>query len=255
MTDTVTFVGHATVLLELGGVRVLTDPLFRDRLGTRIGALRRHGSPPSPEVMERIDAVLISHLHYDHLDLPSLRRLGPSTRLLAPRGAGAFLRRNGFDDVAELVVGESARVKDLEVVAVPAVHDGRRRPLGPVADAVGYVIAGGRRAYFAGDTDRFDEMADLRPGLDLALLPVWGWGPQVGPGHLDPQSAARAAALLRPRLAVPIHWGTLFPLGLARRHEDRLREPPREFAAELAELAPEVEVRILEPGDSLILPG
>jgi L-ascorbate metabolism protein UlaG (beta-lactamase superfamily) len=242
------------VLLELGGVRVLTDPMLRDRLGTRIGPLRRHGPPPSPEVTERIDAVLISHMHFDHLDLPSLRRLGTSTRILAPRGAGEFLRRRGFENVTELTVGESADVRGTRVTAVPAEHDGRRRPFGPVADAVGFSIGDATRVYFAGDTDHFDEMAKLAGDLDLALLPVWGWGPDVGVGHLDPESAARVAALLRPRVAVPIHWGTLFPLGLARRHAALLREPPREFEAHAAELAPEVEVRILEPGDSLSLP-
>ena len=79
--------------------------------------------------------------------------------------------------------------------------------MGRPADALGYVIAGGgRRVYFAGDTELFEEMSELRP-IDLALLPVWGWGPSLNPGHLDPAGAARALALLRPRVAVPIHWG------------------------------------------------
>ena len=92
-------------------------------------------------------------------------------------------------------------------------------------------------------------MEGLEPELDLALLPVWGWGPRLGPGHLDPERAARAAQLLRPRIAVPIHWGTFYPRG--RREGNRLTAPPREFAARVAELAPQVTVRVLQPGAAL----
>jgi L-ascorbate metabolism protein UlaG (beta-lactamase superfamily) len=95
-------------------------------------------------------------------------------------------------------------------------------------------------------------MESLAP-LDLALLPVWGWGPSLGEGHLDPRAAARALTLLRPRVAVPIHWGTYFPVPLGLRGHDRLEEPPREFATHAAAVAPDVEVRILEPGEGFDL--
>jgi L-ascorbate metabolism protein UlaG (beta-lactamase superfamily) len=95
-------------------------------------------------------------------------------------------------------------------------------------------------------------MADLAP-LDVALLPVWGWGTSVGPGHLDPAGAARTLTLLRPRVAVPIHWGTFFPLGLRRMRPDRLSQPPLEFARLAGELAPQVRVRIVQPGFTLRL--
>jgi len=245
----ITYLGHATVLLELGGVRLLTDPVLR----ARVGHLRRQGPAPAPP--PDLDAVLISHLHYDHLDLPSLGALEGRPRLAVPRGAGEFLRRSGHSDVTELASGESTDVGPARITATPAVHDGRRRPMGgPVAVPVGFQIeTEGYRAYFAGDTDLFDGMADLAGGLDLALLPVWGWGPSLGSGHLDPAGAARAAAMLRPRVAVPIHWGTLFPLGMARRHPGLLHDPPREFAARVAAMAPGVDVRIVEPGRSLDL--
>ena len=96
-------------------------------------------------------------------------------------------------------------------------------------------------------------MAELAPGLDLALLPVAGWGPTLGEGHLDPKRAARALALLRPRIAVPIHWGTLHPMGLGRLMARQLTEPPRELVRYAARLAPDVEVRVLAPGESLAL--
>jgi L-ascorbate metabolism protein UlaG (beta-lactamase superfamily) len=250
MPGRITWIGHATVLIELDGVRLLTDPLLRNHLGH----LRRHGPPPDPAALRDVDAVLISHLHFDHLDIPSLRRLPRDARLLAPRGAGGFLRRQGFPHAEELAIGDVADVRGVAIAAVPAVHDRRRRPYagGPAADAIGFVA--GARVYFAGDTDLFDAMAELR-GTELALLPVWGWGPSLGEGHLDPAAAARAAARLRPRLAVPIHWGTFFPWGLARYKRDRLTAPPHEFAAAVARLAPEVDVRVLTPGQSLVLPG
>jgi L-ascorbate metabolism protein UlaG (beta-lactamase superfamily) len=236
------------VLLELGGVRLLTDPVLRPGFAH----IRRHAAPPAPDVAERVDAVLISHLHLDHLDVRSLRWLGGSVRLLVPRGAGAFLRGRGFPNVEELAPGQSQDVGGLEVVATHAVHDGRRWPVsGPRASPIGFVVRGGRSIYFAGDTDLFEGMDGLEPGLDLALLPVWGWGPTLGPGHLDPGRAARAAQLLRPRMAIPIHWGTFYPR--ARRMGDRLTAPPREFAERVAALAPEVIVRVLAPGESLEL--
>ena len=133
-----------------------------------------------------------------------------------------------------------------------AEHSGRRRPPrmgGPEADTLGFVVeADDRRIYFAGDTDAFPEMEEQIGPADVALLPVWGWGPSLGSGHLDPQGAAQVAARLRPRVAVPIHWGTFFPTGLKRLRPDRLTEPPHEFARFTAELAPDVEVRVLEPG-------
>jgi L-ascorbate metabolism protein UlaG (beta-lactamase superfamily) len=198
-----------------------------------------------------VDTVLLSHLHYDHADLPSLRLLGRRTRLLAPRGAGAWLRRAGFRDVQELAAGEAGTLGGVEVTAVPARHDDRRRPGGgPRAEPIGFVLAAERRVYFAGDTDLFDEMAGLAP-LDAALLPVAGWGPRLGPGHLDPVRAARAAALMGPRLVVPIHWGTLSPRGT--RLGAWFSDPPHLFAARLAELAPGVDVRVIAPGQALDL--
>jgi L-ascorbate metabolism protein UlaG (beta-lactamase superfamily) len=248
--DSVTYLGHATVRLEVAGARLLTDPVLRDRLAH----LRRRSAPISPHAYQAIDGVLLSHLHLDHLDIPSLRRLPRDVPIVVPRGGGGLLRRRGFARVREVLVGETVELAGAEVTAVAAEHSGRRHP-GPgaaEADALGFVVAGTSRIYFAGDTDLHAEMDALGP-VDVALLPVWGWGPTIGAGHMDPEAAARAVALLRPRIAVPIHWGTLFPIGLARAHAERLTEPPREFARRVAALAPEVEVRILEPGATMDL--
>jgi len=231
------------------GTRLLTDPFLRNR----IGPLVRHGAAPAAATTDALDAVLISHLHRDHADLGSLRRLGREVPLLVPSGSWYFFARRGFRSVAELAPGESRRVGALTVSAVEAHHDAGGRRFAKEAQAIGFLVRGRHRIYFAGDTDFFDGMRDLDRELDLALLPVWGWGPSLGAGHLDPAAAARAAAAISPRLAVPIHWGTLYPFGLDRFKRDPLRRPGREFAERLRDLAPHVETRVLSPGESTSL--
>jgi L-ascorbate metabolism protein UlaG (beta-lactamase superfamily) len=139
------------------------------------------------------------------------------------------------------------------VQAIRAEHDGRRRPFGPAAEALGYRIAGSSRLYFAGDTDLCAEMDDLAGTVDVALLPVWGWGPRLGAGHLDPRRAAEAVLRIRPRIAVPIHWGTFYPFAFARFWPHPLGDPPREFAREVTRVASQTEVRILAAGESMAL--
>lgn len=239
----VTWLGHATVLIEIDGVRLLTDPTLRGR----IGPLVRVAPPVQRSAIGHVDCVLLSHLHADHTHLSSLRDLGLATPIVAPRPAGAWLARHGLTIVSELAPGLQTTVGDLRVTATPAAHERRRRPLGPCAEPVGYLIRGSQAVYFAGDTDLFDEMSELRGSVDIALLPVAGWGPKLGPGHLDPERAARAAALISPAVAIPIHWGTFAPGWHLRRPTD-LERPAREFDRYAHQYAPSVEVRILVPG-------
>lgn len=244
------FLGHATVLVELDGTRLVTDPVLRDRVAhlrraDRIGA-------SAARVHRGVDAVLISHAHRDHLDLPSLRGLGRSVPVVVPRGLGPWMRRRGFREVAEIDVGERRRIGALEVEATPANHDGSRGPLGPHAGAIGFAILGSRRVLFLGDTDLFASMQGLVEGLDVALVPIWGWGPTLGRhGHLDPVRAAEAVRRLRPRVAVPIHWGTFHPLhrGLLR-PPAFLSHPAIAFVRAAALAAPAVEVRVVRPGEA-----
>jgi L-ascorbate metabolism protein UlaG (beta-lactamase superfamily) len=249
VSDRVRWIGHATVLIELGGTRLLTDPVLRPR----VAHLRRHAV--APDVPEPIDAILLSHLHRDHADFPSWRRLGDPVAVV-PRGAAASLPRRHRARAVELAVGDATEIAGVTVRAVPARHGGRRHPFG-LRDlgAVGFVAErSGTRVYFAGDTDLFDAMRDLAsPRLDVAMLPVWGWGPALGPGHLDPEGAARAAALLQPRLAIPIHWGTFLPAGLHHRHSLLLRAPGPSFAEHAARLAPGVRVVVLAPGEAIAI--
>ncbi len=246
----VTYIGHATLLLEIDGIRLLTDPILLRRIS---GFLRRHHLLPSTGTVGAVDAVLLSHMHHDHLHIPSLQMIGRQTHLIAPVGTKSFLRRKGFHHVTELTVGESVQLGNVTIAATEAVHAGRRPPFGPTADSVGFLIAGSQRLYFAGDTDLFPDMATFAPALDLALLPVWGWGPTLGTGHMDPHRAAEALTLLNPRVAVPIHWGTLHPLGMGWWQPNFLTAPPHRFAAHARVVAPTVNVQIVEPGQALEL--
>lgn len=244
MTDPrrVSYLGHATTLVELDGVRVLTDPVLR----RRVAHLLR--STPVPPIGAP-DAVLISHGHLDHLDRASLRRLPREATLVVPRGLGRAVAGLGFREVHEVVEGEEVAIGPLAVRVTPAEHGGKSIP-GRPARTVGYALLGSARVFFAGDTDLFDAMAGLVPDLDLALLPIWGWGPEIGPGHLDPERAAEAVALLRPRIAVPIHWGTLRPFYRSPR-APFLRGKAEAFAAAVLERAPDTRVEVLAPGESL----
>jgi len=256
------FLGHSTARLEVGGKVVLTDPV----LTPRVSALRRMVPPLRASDWADADLVLISHLHGDHLHLPSLRLLRPDTRVVVPRGAGEWVRRRGVRRVEEIDVGQTIVDDGLRVTAVFAEHSGHRwgprSTRGPQSPALGHVLdADGLRIYASGDTDRFDGMAEIgAQDLDVALLPVWGWGPSLGPGHLDPERAALALDVLRPRLAVPVHWGTLAVAGLTRApagHGERMRallhDPPHRFAAAAARHGGDTRVVIARPGQDVPL--
>ncbi len=256
-TLSLTFAGHATVLLEMDSVRLLTDPLLR----RRIGVLIRRSPVPPPALRRDLDAVLISHAHLDHLDVPSLRLVDRRTPVVAPRGVGRLLRRLGFVPI-ELEAGDEVEVGHASeggasasarvlVKAVPADHTGTRYPLAPESAALGYVVSGGLRAYFAGDTGLYDGMRDLAP-LDVAVLPVGGWGPRLPSDHLDPLSAAKALELLRPAACVPVHWGTIYPPWLPPEFNAKWAQWPHAFARYAAHLAPKVDVRILQPGETTV---
>ena len=243
-----TYVGHATVLIEQGATRVLTDPVVR----ARIGHIRRIVPRPDPALLRSLSGVLISHAHHDHLDVPSLRALELDGPVVAPRGCARTLRRAGLRDVVELGPGERAELGGIAVEAVEAAHDARRYPRGREYPPLGFLLRGPTAVYFAGDTDLFAGMRELEGEVDVALLPVAGWGNRLPPGHLGPESAARAAAMIRPHTVVPIHWGTLRTM-VGRAVADR-HAPVRAFDAAVRSLDPGIEVRILEPGAAMPLP-
>jgi L-ascorbate metabolism protein UlaG (beta-lactamase superfamily) len=236
------FVGHSTVLLELPGLRILTDPFLRNRLGP----LRRHGALPDAEELGRIDLVLLSHAHPDHFDRSSLRSLAGDPLVIVPRGLGRAVRRVGLR-ARELEIGEAAGIAaQWRVEAIAARH--WRWPTAPRAAAIGFLLEGPGRTgiYFPGDTSRFPGMAALAGRVDLALLPVGRWGPHVSPGHLSPRTAAEVARDVGARFAVPVHWGTLYPAGLPT--GPRLTEPATRFTRWAERVAPGLRVLALQPG-------
>lgn len=239
----VTWLGHSSLVIDVDGVRFVTDPVLSRRV---VHLSRDRGVPRSS--LGRLDAVLVSHVHLDHLDLPSLRRIERSVPVVLPLRAGGIVRRCGFEHVHEVSPGDKLAFGEVSVEAVSAAHGAVRRYVRGGTRALGYVMRGSRSVYFAGDTDLFEEMRELAP-LDVALLPVSGWGPRLPPGHLDPRRAAEALLLLRPAVAVPIHWGT-YRTPFAAPEDGRA---PDAFRRAAGELAPEVEVRVLRVGETLVL--
>ncbi|PZT77704.1 MULTISPECIES: MBL fold metallo-hydrolase [unclassified Streptomyces] len=253
----ITWWGHATCTIEDSGVRLLTDPLFARRFAH---LRRRRGALPGPDAAVA-DVVLISHLHSDHLHLPSLARVAPGARVVVPRGSVRsvpglrLLRRARGLRITEVLAGDEVRVGGVRVRAVPALHDGRRLPVGRHrSPALGYVVEGSARTYFAGDTGLFDDMARVVGPVDVALLPVGGWGPYLGHGHLDAGRAAQALARLRPRAAVPVHYGTYWPIGMDGVRPHEFHAPGEEFVRKAAAAAPEVVVHRLAHGER-VRPG
>jgi L-ascorbate metabolism protein UlaG (beta-lactamase superfamily) len=254
-TVSVTWWGHATTTITLAGRRILTDPVFTPRLAH----LSRIGGPSPPDEAAAADIAVVSHLHFDHLHVPSLRTLDPRMRIVAPQGTARILVRAApafSSRVDEVVPGDVVDLGGVVIRAVPAAHDGRRHPMahhgGP---ALGFVIDTGvedpTRVWFAGDTGLFACMSDLWP-VDVAVVPVGGWGPTLGPTHLDPAQAAEAVRRVGANDSIPIHYGTFWPAGLRslnpRVFQERFVEPGTRFAAALRDCCPTSTAHLLKAG-------
>ena len=241
-----TWLGHATVLIESGGRRFLTDPFLRDRLGP----LRRRGPSVDLDAIGRLDAVLLSHAHPDHFDRRSLRHLGGDPVMIVPKGLGRTVERLGYE-ARELSPDDRTEVGGVGIVAVPARHG--RWPRHPSAITLGYLVEGSPSVYFAGDTSAFMGLRILAGRVDVALLPIGSWGPHSAPWHLGPRGAARLADMIGAQVVVPIHWGTLYPAGLAHVWGGPLDAPAARFRVACAALAPTTELRMLALGERALV--
>ncbi|BBH63904.1 membrane protein [Actinoplanes sp. OR16] len=250
-TTSVTWWGHSTVWLADSGVTLLTDPLLTGRL-----AHLRRMAGPAPVLPGAPDAVLLSHLHADHFHVASLKAVPGSPALIVPRGAGAFtaraLGRAAAGRIVELAPGEETAISGVRVRAVPARHDGGRGPWSRErAAAIGFIVEGAARTWFAGDTGLFDEMTGIGP-LDLALIPVGGWGPTLGShGHLDAVDGAEALRRVKASWAVPVHYGTFWPVGFGRVRRHMFDDPGARFAEQAVRTSPDTRVRVLAHGETL----
>lgn len=244
-----TYIGHGTVLVETAGARLLTDPLLRRSMGP----LLRRGPLPATEVTRDLDGILISHLHIDHLDVRSMRLIDRRVPVVIPWHGVKLMRRLGFADVHGAAPGETLELAGVPVEATAAFHGGKRYPVTREGHALGYMIGSEPRVYYAGDTGLFEGMAELGGRVDVALLPISGWGVTLPDDHLNPLTAAKALVSLRPRVAVPVHYGVYYPPGMLALWRGRDVGPPRAFARYAARLAPEVEVRIVPPGERTIV--
>jgi L-ascorbate metabolism protein UlaG (beta-lactamase superfamily) len=280
---TATWLGHSTVLLERSGVRVITDPLLR----RHAGVLRRRGGRPV-DVWRGADAVLVSHLHYDHAELGSLRMLGDVPVLTAPANA-RWLRLHGIAGAVGLGPDEWFTVAPgVDVRLTPAVHASRPMPHRPNAanghlvrfaglgfSAVGTGADGGTGVgdgavsgpggdglvvWAVGDTELFGGLAEV-PRLagsapDLVLVPIAGWGPRLSRGHMGPAQAVELCTIVGARTAVPVHWGTLHAPGGRHVPPGWMDAPGDLFALAAARRAPDVVTRVLRPGGSCaVLPS
>ncbi len=216
----VTFINHATTLIQLDGVNILTDPIYSQRCSPFTFAGPKRVRPPGIafEDLPRIDAIVLSHNHYDHMDVATLKRVAalyPNVRIFAGLGNRAFLASQGLDRVTELDWWGTQQLKGVELMSAPTQHFSNR---GITDDDgtlwSGWVITGSKgRAYFGGDTaygPHFKAVGDRLGPFRLAVLPIGAYKPEwfMSPIHMSPSEAVQAAIDLRAQISVPMHYGT-----------------------------------------------
>jgi L-ascorbate metabolism protein UlaG (beta-lactamase superfamily) len=244
------WVGHSTVLLSFYGTQILTDPNFSNRIKI---ARRVVGLPIEPEEIKDLDLILISHAHYDHLDLPSLKRLPREALLVVPRGCKALVEGAGFPRTIEIEWNQVLEVHGLRIEAIRPAHWGRRNPWDDEDRRFNsYLISkNGVALLFGGDTGYSKIFGEKGKGqkLFLAFLPISAYKPDwFQANHATPEKALQIFLESGAQYMIPIHWGT-FILS----HEP-LEEPLEKLKAEAGRLGIEDRVIILKHGESFTVP-
>lgn len=264
---TLTWVGHSTFLIQIGGVNVLTDPMWSACASpVRVVGPRRFMPPGiALSALPPIDLVVQSHDHYDHLDLPTVRALAarfPTAEWMVPLGLSGWIARRGVRRVRQLDWWEEVEVAAVRVGAVPAQHFSGRGPRRNRSLWCGWTLrapALDRAVYFVGDTGDFPgfgEIADRRGPFDAVLMPIGAYDPRwfMRPAHLDPEEAVRAYAGIasrqpgRPLCMVAMHWGTF------KLTEEPLREPPERLRRAWRDAAlPDPLLHVPQHGETITL--
>jgi L-ascorbate metabolism protein UlaG (beta-lactamase superfamily) len=234
--DTVTFIGHSTTVIDLGGTRILTDPNYSSRIGFST----------SLKCLPQIQIIAVSHGHYDHLDAPTMEMFPKNITVVVPPRLDGMVRKMGFTDVRVMRPGEVMEVAGVKIFCVPARHFTGRNPFNPASGYQGYIFQKGKSVYFAGDTALFQGFSDIGKlaHINLALLPIGAYRPSpFRMNHMSPADALHALTLLGADAMVPIHFGT-FKLSL-----ESMTEPPVFLMEEAARRGLDSKVHVLRPGD------
>jgi L-ascorbate metabolism protein UlaG (beta-lactamase superfamily) len=254
---TLAWLGHATVLINFFGVRILTDPVLFPRIGIRlpgftIGPKRLTAPALQVDELPKIDLILISHTHFDHLDLRTLRYFGQTTSVITARATRDLLKRTRFREVTELDWGETKSVKtaagEIDVSAFRVNHWGARKQRDTYRGYNGYLIERkGRRIIFAGDTAMTDTFAELRGrgAIHLAIMSIGAYNPWIH-SHCSPEQAVEMANAAGAQFIMPVHHQT-FRLSL-----EPFREPIERFQAALRNTPERIALR--EIGETFLVP-
>ena len=244
----ITWLGHAAFLVQLETANILIDPNW----ALWHGPVKRLRHPTLfAHDLPEIDLVLITHAHFDHLHLPSLRRVANGQPVIVPRGVGNLLKRCDFGSVTELDTWQSTRFRDLTITLTPARHWGARMIHDTHRHFGGYLIESATRTVFhCGDSAIFDGFKDIggRASIDVALMPIGAYeAPSGRPVHMNPEEALDAFQMLDAGIMVPMHHNT-FPLG-----GEPFHEPVQRLTTAALDRGLEQRVHILDEGQSLLI--
>ena len=254
---TLAWLGHATVLINFFGIKILTDPALFPRIGIRlpgftIGPKRLTAPALKVDELPAIDLILLSHAHFDHFDLRTLRRFDENTSVITARATSDLLRRTRFREVTQLDWGEAKSVRtasgEIDVIALRVNHWGARKQRDTYRGYNGYLLErNGRRVIFTGDTAMTDSFADLRRRgeIDLAIMPIGAYNPWIR-AHCTPEQAIEMANAAGARFIIPVHHQTF------RLSFEPFREPIERFQAALGH-APE-RIALRKIGETFVLP-